>query len=158
MKKIKPGKNELNVLRNKAESGNTLAQYELAAVLATGFMGEQCIEESFFWYMTAAERGHVEASWNAGLMLVDGEGIERNTETGLKLIFLAANEYCYGACRFLGDSFRSGIHGLSVDKQQSEYWYDIAEQRGEINTEKISSKVEKAIESWKDNGKLDTHR
>lgn len=117
---------ELRALRTKAETGDALAQYELATVLATGFWGEKKLTDSFYWYMKAALRGHSEAMWNAGLQLVEGEGTERDIDAGLHLIHLAAHERCYAARRFLGKAYHLGLHGVPRDRHKSEFWRRLA--------------------------------
>ncbi|MEJ2622280.1 MAG: hypothetical protein P8163_19140 [Candidatus Thiodiazotropha sp.] len=128
------GNIEMSTLQRNAEAGDTLAQYELASVLSTGFLGEDKIEDSFYWYMKAALRGHVESIWNAGLQLVEGKVIERDIEAGLHLIHMAAKERCYGALRFLGHAYHSGLHGLYMDKQKGEFWYLLADKYKDIDT------------------------
>jgi TPR repeat protein len=117
----------LSTLISKAESGDALAQYELASILAAGYLGEKNLEASFYWYMKAALRGHVEAMWSAGLQLVQGVGVEKANEAGLYLINLAASRYCCEAINFLAYAYEKGLHGVSKDKQKSEYLHHLAD-------------------------------
>lgn len=123
------GNEVLQVLRTKAEKGDTLAQYELATVLATGIWGEQRPEDAFYWYMKAALGGHAEAMWNAGLQLVEGEGAEQDVEAGLHLIHLAANARCYAARCFLEKAYQLGLHGMPQDQKRSEFWRCLANEK-----------------------------
>jgi len=132
------GNEALQVLRTKAETGDTLAQYELATVLATGIWGEQKPEDAFYWYMKAALRGHADAMWNAGLQLVEGEGAERDVEAGLHLIRLAANKSCYAARCFLAKAYQSGLHGLPQDQEKSEFWRRMANSSEKVNAQQRS--------------------
>lgn len=131
------GKKELESLTKKAESGDVIAQYELGAVFATGFLDSEDLTQAFQWYMKAANQGHLEAKWNVGLMLVNGEGVAVDLKEGLRLIELAANENCYGACLFLSDAYRSSLYGMSKDNGKSNYWRKQAEEHAEINTAKV---------------------
>jgi TPR repeat protein len=117
----------MNTLRRKAEAGDSLAQYELATVLAYGGVDIRNLEESFYWHMKAALRGHVEAMCNAGEQLLQGIGVERSIEAGLHLIHEAASRRCYRAIRFLGDIHIMGLYGVEIDRRKGEYWYRQAE-------------------------------
>ncbi|RLA36795.1 MAG: hypothetical protein DRR03_03445 [Gammaproteobacteria bacterium] len=55
------------------------------------------------WFARAADQGHAEAQFNLGLMLLAGSGVERDEETGLALIEMAARNGSEGAKRFTGD-------------------------------------------------------
>jgi len=121
------GVSQLHELQRKAEAGNTLAQYELASVLANGYRGKHYHEDSFYWYMKAALRGHAEAMWMAGLLLVKGEGVESTLEAGLHLIHLAATKCCSEAMHFLADAYQQGMHGVPKNSQQGDYWKRLAE-------------------------------
>jgi TPR repeat protein len=124
---------KLYMLRRKAETGDLLAQMELATVLATGSLGVKNDEDSFYWYMKAALKGHIDAMWHAGMRLVEGVGVERSIEAGLHLIHLAADRCCYKALHFLGDAYVMGLHGIEKDKRKGEYWYRQAENAWSIH-------------------------
>jgi TPR repeat protein len=132
MSKLQGNNKQLNALRKQAEAGDAVAQHELANVLATGSMGELNHMESFYWYMKASLRGHVDAMLNAGLQLVEGVGVEQSIKAGLHLIHLAANRNCYRALRYLGAIYCMGLHGVEMDRRQGEYWYQLAEGAGTI--------------------------
>lgn len=116
----------LDALRKKAETGDAGAQYELATALANGISCVHGNEESFYWFMKAALKGHADAMWNAGLQLVKGAGVERAVEAGLHLIHLSANRYCCKALRFLGDMYNMGSYGVAMDRQKGDCCYRLA--------------------------------
>jgi TPR repeat protein len=134
MSKQQGNNKKLNDLRKKAQTGDALAQHELANVLATGSMGELNPMDSFYWNMKASLRGHGDAMLNAGLQLLEGVGVERSIKAGLYLIHLAANGNCYRALRYLGAIYCMGLHGVEMDKRQGEYWYRLAEDAETIQT------------------------
>ena len=121
------GGNKVSTLITKAEAGDCMAQYEFACILASGYMGTKNHEASFYWYMKAALKGHVEAMWNAGLQLVLGIGVDKAIEAGMHLVDLAASRYCHDAIRFLADAYHMGLHGVSIDREKSDYLYRLAE-------------------------------
>jgi uncharacterized protein len=135
------GVSELHALIRKAEAGNTLAQYELASVLAKGFQGEQYHEDSFYWYMKAALKGHAEAMWNAGLLLIKGVGVERALDAGLHLIHLAATKCCSEAMHFLADAYQRGMYGVPRNRQRGDYWKQQAESTRGVNSGSFPSRV-----------------
>jgi uncharacterized protein len=116
----------LDALRKKAETGDTRAQYELATSLANIKARVHGCEESFYWYMKAALKGHAEAMWHAGLQLFKGEGVEPAIEAGLHLIHLSADRCCCEALRFLGGIYNMGSDGVMMDRQKGDYYYRLA--------------------------------
>jgi uncharacterized protein len=65
-----------------ARSGSIQAQYDVAALLATGDWHSrgvpQDLKAAVAWYLRAAEAGHAWAQFNLGSMLSRGEGCERD--------------------------------------------------------------------------------
>ncbi len=115
------------MLITKARAGDSEAQYEIACILASGHLGAINHKAAFHWYMKAALKGHVEAMWNAGLQLVLGMGVEMSIDAGLHLIDRAASRYCHDAVRYLADTYHFGLHGVSIDREKSDYLYRLAE-------------------------------
>ena len=52
---------------------------------------EQDLEQAFKYLKEAAERGDLEAQRNMGIMLINGEGVDKNTQLGYQWIEKAAN-------------------------------------------------------------------
>ncbi|MEJ2453996.1 MAG: hypothetical protein P8103_07560 [Candidatus Thiodiazotropha sp.] len=117
----------MSMLITKAKEGDSAAQYEIASILASGHLGTINHKAAFHWYMKAALKGHIEAMWNAGLQLVLGLGVEMDIDAGLHLIDMAASRYCYDAIRYLADTYHLGLHGVSIDREKSDYLYRLAE-------------------------------
>jgi uncharacterized protein len=115
------------MLITKARAGDSAAQYEIACIFASGQLGIINHKASFHWFMKAALKGHIEATWNAGLQLVQGLGIEMAVEAGLHLIDLAANRNCYDAICYLAHTYHLGLHGVSIDRGKSSHLYRLAE-------------------------------
>ncbi len=117
----------MSILITKARAGNSAAQYEIASILASGQLGVINHKVSFYWFMKAAMKGHIEAMWNAGLQLVLGLGVEMAADAGLHLIDLAASRNCYDAICYLAHTYHLGLHGVSVDREKSVHLYRLAE-------------------------------
>lgn len=127
----------LSNVRGNAEKGLATSQYQLGAILASGSLAPKNLTEAFEWYSCAAKQGHIEAKWNVGLMLLNGEGVNRDVKRGFKLIQLAADEGSYSACLFVADCYRLGHYGMNVDMAKSEEWRLKANDFAEINTDRI---------------------
>ncbi|GAA6154136.1 tetratricopeptide repeat protein [Pseudoteredinibacter isoporae] len=84
--------NNIRDFFSAAEKGNANAQKDLAAMLASGSLGQVDNESAAYWYSKAAEQGLVDAKWNLGLMYVNGEGVEKSERFGLELIEKSATE------------------------------------------------------------------
>ena len=76
-----------------AEQGHPEAQFYLATLYYQGAYGlDHDLDEAFSWYKKAAEQGHLRALFNAGLMLLHGEGRESDPEAALRLHAHAAEQ------------------------------------------------------------------
>jgi TPR repeat protein len=113
----------INSLICLAEEGNAEAQNFLGVALCTGVGVKKNLEGGFYWYCKAIEQGFVEAKWNAGSILIDGEEtIEKNQKLGLDLIIEAAEAGEPGACAFLRDCYKYGTYGFFTDINLSDFW------------------------------------
>ena len=66
-------KREILELLESAEHGDCYAQNSIGAKLAVGYFVDQDSLGAAFWYCRACEQGLVDAKWNLGSMLIDGE-------------------------------------------------------------------------------------
>lgn len=115
--------NNISSLISLAESGDAEAQSFLGAALCTGAGVDKDLVGGLYWYFKAIEQGFVEAKWNAGSMIIDGEGsIQKNQDLGMSLIKEAAEAGEPGACAFLQDCYENGYYGLVTDIKMSEFW------------------------------------
>ena len=110
-------------------NGDANIQNLLGTVLFTGRCDSAKINiiknelGAFYWYCQAIKKGHVEAKWNAGTMLINGEaGLQVNIELGMRLIEDSAlANYC-SACLFLSDCYMDGKYGKKIDQEKSIFW------------------------------------
>lgn len=105
-----------------AEGGDPHAQHSLASKLATGSDVEMDERAAFFWYCQACLSGLAEAKFNAGVMLINGEGAEVNVALGMHLIEDAAALGENNACMFISFCYARGGYGKAVDEKLAEYW------------------------------------
>ena len=65
---------EIRELEVAAEEGHAMAQNFLAATLAQGYFVEKDEPGAFYWYCQAIKQGYVDSKYNAGTMLLHGDG------------------------------------------------------------------------------------
>ena len=75
-----------------AWEGDARAQTALALMHKYGEGTTLDLNVAFEWNLKAAELGHAPAQYNAGIMLLDGVGVERNERKGSEFIALAAEQ------------------------------------------------------------------
>ncbi len=118
-------KNELSELLELAEDGDCTAQNVLGVKFA---QSNECQSQrdALYWYLEAVENGYVESMWNAGTMLLNGEGGIKNQELGLHLIKIAAESGNNSACLYLSDCYDSGAEGVEKNTKLAEWWREAA--------------------------------
>src|SRR5512146_3158160 len=76
---------EMRALTRRAQKGDLLAQGNLAAFYATDEQfGLKDEAKAVEWYTQAAEGGEPEAQYNLGLMIIIGEGTEKDLKKGIQ--------------------------------------------------------------------------
>ena len=115
-------------LETSAEEGCAYAQNDLAANLAQGYVVDKDEHGAFYWYCQSIKQGYFEAKYNAGSMLLDGDGgIPKNPELGMSLIEDAANTGDCNARSFIADCYELGLYGKEIDLSLSQQWRQMPE-------------------------------
>ena len=70
--------------------GNADAQFEIARMHHLGIGGDVNIRQAARWYKLSARKGHARAQAEFGMLLLQGEGIARNSVEGLMWLSLAS--------------------------------------------------------------------
>jgi uncharacterized protein len=110
-----------------AEQGEAAAQNIIGAKLAQGYFVKRDLAGALYWYAQAVQQGYTYAKWNAGTMLIAGEGVEgRRVELGLELIEQAADCGDESACDFLAQCYANGGFGKERDPVMSAKWSERA--------------------------------
>jgi TPR repeat protein len=127
MSKIRPDvdekRTELMRQQDLAEQGDAKAQNALGAAFAQGYFIKKDPQAALYWYAQATKQGYTHAKWNAGAMLVEGEGIPRaNVDLGMSLIEQAADCGDSSACHFLALCLEHGANDKTRDIAMSEKW------------------------------------
>ena len=72
----------LKSLRERADQGDAVAQFNLGLMYAKGDGVPQNHAEAVKWYRMAADQGDASAQFNLGLMYARGEGVPQNYTYG----------------------------------------------------------------------------
>lgn len=113
----------LRKLENAARRGNVQAQYQLAALLASGDTIEQDLAGALRWYEKAAKKKHPEALYNLGLMYLLGEAVEKNVQHAVDLLETAANHGSRDGQELYADILLTGRFGIRRDPRRAAYFY-----------------------------------
>jgi TPR repeat protein len=111
-----------------AEEGDAATQNALAAKLAQGYFVKRNLVAALYWYGQAVKQGYTHAKWNAGTMLIEGEGVSsKHVNLGMVLIEQAASSGDASACNFLAQCYERGAYGMPQDPSVSEKWRQSAQ-------------------------------
>ncbi|MBM3833758.1 MAG: sel1 repeat family protein [Verrucomicrobia bacterium] len=91
---------ELQDLRRRAESGDRLAQYDLAETYYTGAGAPQDFAEAARWFELSARSGYVKSQVTLSMLYAAGRGVERDFTRALFWIEQAAATRDAAALRF----------------------------------------------------------
>ncbi len=123
-----------------AESGNPVAQYELAHMYARGDGVRKNEKEALVWLEQAAWNGNVEAQYEFGLALREGRGTVQDFERALGWLQLAAVAGNAQAQFELGRMFFLGMGG-PVDKVKAYIWFNLSAANGVIGAAQLRDSV-----------------
>jgi len=120
--KMKGAEGDAQLLR-AGELGSRGAQRDLGAKFATGdWSGPKDLALAVSWYRKAAERGHDDAQYNLGFMLILGEGAPADVEEGLRWVTRAALQGDYSARKLLEDLYQNGYYGVPKRIDEANRW------------------------------------
>ncbi len=116
-------------VREAAERGDAVAQYNLGAKYANGHGVEKNEREAVAWYRKAAEQGHAGAQNNLGAMYAEGRGIEKNEREAVAWFRSAAEQGYAGAQYNLGVRYANG-RGVEKNEREAVAWFRKAAEQG----------------------------
>lgn len=121
---------KINALKERAESGDSDAQCELADMYLDGFGMDQDYAEAMKWYRKAAEQNNPTGMYNLGAMYYNGEGVEEDWEEAFKWYEKAASYDLPIAVRQLAGMYISG-DGCEADSEKAIELYKKAADLGD---------------------------
>ena len=116
-------------LLEKAEQGDSQAQYDLAVHYASRGAGQLAADEAVHWLRQAAEQGHVEAQSDLGLLYLRGLGVPRDSAEAAQWLRRAAEQGHVLSQADLGRLYYMGA-GVPRDFAQAAEWYRQAAEQG----------------------------
>lgn len=112
-------------LRQRAEQGDTEAQYDLGLMYANGEGVARDDEQAVRWFRSAAEQGDADAQFNLSFMYLNGEGVPQDYEEAIRWFRAAAEQGLAPAQFYLGFMYDSG-RGVPRDEIQAHMWLSLA--------------------------------
>jgi len=120
----------LTALRQRAEAGDSAAQFELGNRYLYGMDTEQDNFAAASWFRQAAEQGNHNAQYNLGVMALNGIGVIADFNEALEWFHLAAGNADTTAQYTLGVIYANG-RGIPQDLTQAHMWFTVAAAGGE---------------------------
>lgn len=122
-------KDELTLLRYRAEAGDAEAQFQLGFNYHFGEGVATDPYEAVKWWSMAAEQGNVNAQYNLGVCYDNGEGVSKDPYEAVKWFRKAAEQgdaaaqFNIGCCYLFGE-------GVSKDLSEAVKWWQVAAEQG----------------------------
>lgn len=111
-----------------AEQGEAAAQNSVGAKLAQGYFVGRNLVGALYWYAQAVKQGYTHAKFNAGTMLIIGEGVAAaDAVLGMSLVRQAAEAGDPSARNFLSQCYAQGRFGLARSLDMSKYWGSLSD-------------------------------
>ena len=121
-------------LREKAEAGDAVAQFELALKHDRGEGVEQDFEEAVRWYEKSAEQGNADAQYNLAVKYAKGEGAEQDQQKAAELYRQAAQQGDADAEFNLGLRYANGI-GVEQSDEKAFAWFQKSADHGHVTAQ-----------------------
>ena len=116
---------DVNRILNRADAGDSIAQYEMALRYADGEGVPQNYRDAMAWFAKAAANGNHNAQWKLGLGYIKGIGVSHDEPKAAVWFNRAANHGDIRAQRALSDLYLSG-RGVPRDYVRAYEWASIA--------------------------------
>ena len=120
---------DLDTVRQAAEQGDAIAQFNLGNMYASGRGVLEDDAEAVRWYRLAAEQGHADAQFYLGVMYANGKGVLKDAAEAVRWFHLAAEQGDATAQFNLGNMYANG-HGVLKDSVLAHMWSNIAGANG----------------------------
>jgi len=116
---------DVNRILNRADVGDSIAQYEMALRYADGEGVPQNYRDAMAWFAKAAANGNDNAQWKLGLGYIKGIGVPHDERKAVVWFKRAANHGDIRAQSALSDLYLSG-RGVPRDYVRAYTWASIA--------------------------------
>jgi uncharacterized protein len=116
-------------MRQKAEGGDSMAQYLLGMHYAFGIRNDVQLSQSVYWFRKSAEQGYSEAEYRLGQAYASGRGVRNDKKAASYWFRRAAADGAVHAQFMLGLMYENGS-GVKRDHQQALKWFLRAAKQG----------------------------
>jgi GAF domain/Sel1 repeat len=116
---------DVNRILNRADAGDSIAQYEMALRYADGDGVPQNYRDAMAWFAKAAANGNDNAQWKLGLGYIKGIGVPHDERKAVLWFKRAANHGDIRAQSALSDLYLRG-RGVPRDYVRAYTWASIA--------------------------------
>ena len=116
---------DMNRILNRANAGDSIAQYEMALRYADGDGVPLNYQEAMAWFAKSAAKGNDKAQWKLGLGYIKGIGVPHDERMAVLWFKRAANHGDVPAQIALSDVYLSG-RGVPRDYVRAYTWANIA--------------------------------
>jgi hypothetical protein len=125
-----------NRMINRSNSGDSVAQYEMALRYANGEGVPQNYQNAMAWFAKAASNGNNNAQWKIGLGYIKGIGVPHDEGKAAVWFKRAANHGDIRAQSALGDLYLNG-RGVPRDYVRAYTWTSIATGMRESDNDRL---------------------
>jgi hypothetical protein len=150
-----------NRILNRADAGDSIAQYEMALRYADGEGVPQNYRDAMAWFAKAAANGNDNAQWKLGLGYIKGIGVTHDERKAVVWFKRAANHGDIRAQSALSDLYLNG-RGVPRDYVRAYTWATIATGNDNDRLRVIGSRMtavqiedaHRRISSWREHQTL----
>ncbi len=126
--------------RKAAEQGETQAMVNLAMIYKHGnALTEKDDTIAYEWVKKASELGSPRGHNLRAICLLNGDGVEKNEEEGLRYMHMAADQDYAISLLSLSNYYRDGLYGLEADMEMCLTYLRRAVTRGDVQAMKTLS-------------------
>jgi len=119
-------------LKAAAETGDPLAQNNLAWAYQNGLGVTQDFQAAREWYLKAAQNNFTRAQNNLGHLYLEGLGVEQNNTEALKWFLLAAQAGM--PTMYLAEMYFEG-DGTEQNLKEAAHWYSVLAEKGDATSQ-----------------------
>ena len=119
-------------LRERAQGGDSRAQYALATLYQTGRGVAVDHAESVHWFSLAADQGDVHAQACLGEAYRDGDGVAADQQVAVSWFRKSAEQGDVDAQVCLAEAYRSGA-GVPLNHHEAVSWFMMAAAEGDVS-------------------------
>ena len=123
-------------LNKAAEGASGAVLYKIGRLYEMGQIYPQNAEKAFEYYLRSAKAGDPYGTTNLSLMYIEGRGVEKNIEEGIKWAEKAANKGFVNAqvnlAILYSTKHNNDADNAIYDEEKAMYWFGEAAQKGNV--------------------------